>query len=97
MKKKTAALKNWCILVGHLWCEYSKPTDSYPIILQGNAYGHSVCDDGESVLTSPIVKFDADKKKATTKNTIYTLDGKPEKGFQKFMKDNKLTLKDYEK
>lgn len=62
MNKPKARLENWYV--------------GYDDCLYGNVYGHERLPDGEMVRTSRVVTFDAETKKAETKNTHYQL-GEP--------------------
>lgn len=64
-------------------------SQSYPIRVHGNVYGHSNPDfsDGESIITSPIEKFDEDELTVVTRSgSVYSL-GKKSKAYEEYEKE----------
>ena len=81
---------------------YIPPCDPYQApelgrtVLSGNIYEDTRFSDGTQVTTSSVKELSIKNKKATTKNTEYTL-GIPDKSFLEWLESRGCVLEDYDK
>jgi hypothetical protein len=63
--------------------------------LHGDVYGHPSFNDGDSVSTSTLEKFDYKNRAAKTRSgTEYEL-GEIDKGYEKYLEENNIVLEGY--
>ena len=70
-EKPCVKLEDWAVVPGPNAAEYQELRPGN--LLVGRAFGHQRIKTGMFIFTSPIVRVDAEKKIAETKNTAYCL------------------------
>lgn len=70
MTKPVVVLQNWALHMSEAASPYMAP-ELIPARLSGKCYGHPSFEDGEDIVTSPVIKRMDDDETYETNNTIY--------------------------
>jgi len=85
-------INNWSLI--HRRFELISPVETNVFRITGDYLKEDDDIAGLTLLTSPVVSYDSVNNTIQTMNTLYNL-GTMSKTFEKYMKDNNLTIEDF--